>query len=104
MKQILNGNVSRNTHYVMDNSTKKILLGIIIDVKCLKGKRGKKGMRTLVLFFWSQDMLSLLNREAPSQGFFPLLMTFTLFIRVGKKNCSSMEELFVGSLYYLLGD
>jgi len=43
MKQILKGNKARSAQYVMKNSTKKILLDIIIDVKYLKGKRDKKG-------------------------------------------------------------
>jgi putative transposase len=42
MKQILIGNKARNQQYVMKNPTKKILLNIVIDVKYLKGKRGKK--------------------------------------------------------------
>jgi putative transposase len=33
MEQILNGNKARNEQYVMKNSTKKISLNIIIDVK-----------------------------------------------------------------------
>jgi len=47
MKQILKGNKARSEQYVMKNSTKKILLNIVIDVKYLKGKRGKKGRENL---------------------------------------------------------
>ena len=47
MKQILNGNKARSEQYVMKNSKKKILLNIVIDVKYLKGKRGKKGCENL---------------------------------------------------------
>ena len=47
MKQILKGNKARSEQYVMKNSKKKILLNIVIDVKYLKGKRGKKGLENL---------------------------------------------------------
>jgi putative transposase len=47
MKQLLNGNKARSEQYVMKNSKKKILLNIVIDVKYLKGKRGKKGLENL---------------------------------------------------------
>jgi putative transposase len=42
MNQILNGIKARSEQYIMKNSMKKILLNIIIDVKYLKGKKGKK--------------------------------------------------------------
>lgn len=51
MKNILTENKDRGTQYVMKNSTKMILLDIIIDVKYLKRKRDKKDVRTLVLLF-----------------------------------------------------
>jgi hypothetical protein len=51
MKQILKGNKARSAQYVMKNSKKKIHLDIIIDVKYLKGKRGKKGCVNSVLWF-----------------------------------------------------
>jgi hypothetical protein len=35
----------------MKNSKKKILLNIVIDVKYLKGKRGKRDLKILVLWF-----------------------------------------------------
>ena len=44
MKQIRKGNKASREQYVMKNSRKKILLDIVIDVKYLKGKRGKKGL------------------------------------------------------------
>ena len=47
LKQILKGNKARREQYVMKNSTKKILLDIVIDVKYLKGKRGKNGLENL---------------------------------------------------------
>jgi hypothetical protein len=49
MKQLLYGKKARSTQYVMKNSKKKIDLNIVIDVKYLKGKRGKKDVRILVL-------------------------------------------------------
>lgn len=67
MKQILNGNKARSTQYVMKNSRKKICLDIIIDVKYLKGKRGKKGRENLgfVVFGvkWSQRKVSTVYRR-----------------------------------------
>jgi putative transposase len=67
MKQILSGNKARSTQYVMKNSRKKILLDIIIDVKYLKGKRGKKGCENLgfVVFGvkWSPRKVSTVYRR-----------------------------------------
>ena len=67
MKQILNGNRARSTQYGMKNSRKNILLDIIIDVKYLKGKRGKKGLETLgfVVFGvkWSPRKVSTVYRR-----------------------------------------
>lgn len=67
MKLILNGNKARNTQYVMKNSKKKILLDIVIDVKYLKGKRGKKGCENLgfVVFGvkWSPRKVSTVYRR-----------------------------------------
>jgi putative transposase len=47
MKHLLIGNRARSERYVMKNPIKKILLDILIDVKYLKGKRGKKGHENL---------------------------------------------------------
>lgn len=47
MKQLLNWNEVWSAQYVMKNCMKKTLLDIIIDVKCLKGKRDKKGYENL---------------------------------------------------------
>ena len=67
MKQLLNGNKARSEQYVMKNSKKKILLGIVIDVKYLKGKRGKKGQENLgfVVFGvkWSPRKVSTVYRR-----------------------------------------
>ena len=67
MKQILNGNKARREQYVMKNSKKNILLDIVIDVKYLKGKRGKKGLETLgfVVFGvkWSPRKVSTVYRR-----------------------------------------
>jgi hypothetical protein len=67
MKQILRGNKVRSEQYVMKNSKKKILLNIIIDVKYLKGKRGKKGRENLgfVVFGvkWSPRKVSTVYRR-----------------------------------------
>jgi IS4 transposase len=67
MKQLLNGNKARSEQYVMKNSKKKILLNIVIDVKYLKGKRGKKGRENLgfVVFGvkWSQRKVSTVYRR-----------------------------------------
>ncbi|MCC4771823.1 ISH3 family transposase [Methanosarcina sp. DH2] len=67
MKQLMNGNKARSTQYVMKNSKKKILLDIIIDVKYLKGKRGKKGCENLgfVVFGvkWSPRKVSTVYRR-----------------------------------------
>ena len=67
MKQLLNGNKARSAQYVMKNSTKKILLDIIIDVKYLKGKRDKKGCENLgfVVFGgkWSPRKVSTVYRR-----------------------------------------
>ena len=67
IKKILNGNKARREQYVMKNSKKKILLDIVIDVKYLKGKRGKKGLETLgfVVFGvkWSPRKVSTVYRR-----------------------------------------
>lgn len=47
IKKILTGNRNRFDTYLMKNSEKDILLDIAIDVKYLKGKRGKKGRENL---------------------------------------------------------
>lgn len=67
MKQILIGNKARREQYVMKNSKKKIPLNIVIDVKYLKGKRGKKGLENLgfVVFGvkWSPRKVSTVYRR-----------------------------------------
>ncbi|HEY3361703.1 MAG TPA: ISH3 family transposase [Methanosarcina sp.] len=67
IKKILKGNKARREQYVMKNSKKKILLDIIIDVKYLKGKRGKKGLETLGFVFfgvkWSPRKVSTVYRR-----------------------------------------
>lgn len=67
IKQILKGNKARSEQYVMDNSLKKISLNIVIDVKYLKGKRGKKGCENLgfVVFGvkWSPRKVSTIYRR-----------------------------------------
>ena len=67
IKQILNGTKSRCDTYTMKNSKKKIQLGIVIDIKYLKGKRGKKGCENLgfVVFGvnWSQRKVSTIYRK-----------------------------------------
>lgn len=67
MKQILKGNKARREQYVMKNSKKNILLDIVIDVKYLKGKRGKKGLENLgfVVFGvkWSPRKVSTVYRR-----------------------------------------
>jgi putative transposase len=67
MKQLLNGNKARRKQYVMKNSKKKILLNIVIDVKYLKGKRGKKGLENIgfVVFGikWSPRKVSTVYRR-----------------------------------------
>jgi putative transposase len=67
MKQILKGNKARREQYIMKNSKKKILLDIVIDVKYLKGKRGKKGLENLgfVVFGvkWSPRKISTVYRR-----------------------------------------
>ena len=47
IKKMLTGNRNRFDTYLMENSEKEILLNIAIDVKYLKGKRGKKGRENL---------------------------------------------------------
>ncbi len=47
IKKILTGNRNRFDTYLMKNPEKEILLDIAIDVKYLKGKRGKKGRENL---------------------------------------------------------
>jgi IS4 transposase len=67
LKQILKGNKARREQYVMKNSTKKILLDIVIDVKYLKGKRGKKGLENLGFVVygikWSPRKVSTVYRR-----------------------------------------
>ena len=67
IKKILKGNKARREQYVMKNSKKNILLDIVIDVKYLKGKRGKKGLETLgfVVFGvkWSPRKVSTVYRR-----------------------------------------
>lgn len=67
IKKILKGNKARREQYVMKNSKKKILLDIVIDVKYLKGKRGKKGLENLgfVVFGvkWSPRKVSTVTEE-----------------------------------------
>jgi putative transposase len=67
MNQILKGIKARSEQYVMKNSMKKILLNIIIDVKYLKGKRGKKGRENFgfVVFGvkWSPRKVSTVYRR-----------------------------------------
>jgi putative transposase len=67
MKQILKGNKARRKQYVMKNSKKKIVLDIVIDVKYLKGKRGKKGLENLGFvvfgFKWSPRKVSTIYRR-----------------------------------------
>jgi putative transposase len=67
MKQILKGNKALSEQYVMNNSKKKILLNIVIDVKYLKGKRGKKGRENLgfVVFRvkWSPKKISTVYKR-----------------------------------------
>ena len=67
IKKILKGNKARREQYVMKNSRKNILLDIVIDVKYLKGKRGKKGLETLgfVVFGvkWSPRKVSTVYRR-----------------------------------------
>ena len=67
IKQILNGNKARSEQYVTKNSKKKILLNIVIDVKYLKDKRGKKGLENLgfVVFGvkWSPRKVSTVYRR-----------------------------------------
>ena len=47
IKEILTGNKSRMDTYTMKNSNKKVDLDIAIDVKYMKGKRGKNGCENL---------------------------------------------------------
>ena len=67
MKQILKGNKARSEQYVMKNLKKKILLNIVIDVKYLKGKRGKKGRENLGFVVygikWSPRKISTVYRR-----------------------------------------
>jgi len=67
IKQILKGNKARSEQYVMDNSKKRILLNIVIDVKYLKSKRGKRGCENLgfVVFGvkWSPRKVSTVYRR-----------------------------------------
>jgi hypothetical protein len=57
IKKILKGNKARREQYVMKNSKKKILLDIVIDVKYLKGKRGKRDEKISVLWFLESNGL-----------------------------------------------
>ena len=47
IKEILTGNKSRMDTYTMKNSNKKVDLDIAIDVKYMRGKRGKNGCENL---------------------------------------------------------
>ncbi|MCM1986843.1 hypothetical protein KDK67_07530 [Methanococcoides seepicolus] len=48
IKKMLIGRKARNAQYTMENSEKKkIHLNIVVDVKYLKGKRGKNGCENL---------------------------------------------------------
>jgi putative transposase len=68
IKKILSGNKSRRDTHTMKNSKKEILLDIAIDVKYMKGKRGKKGRENLgfVVFGidnWSPRKVSSVYRR-----------------------------------------
>ena len=67
MEQILKGNKARSEQYVMKNLKKKIILNIVIDVKYLKGKRGKKGRENLGFVVygvkWSPRKVSTVYRR-----------------------------------------
>ena len=67
IKHILKGNKARSEQYVMKNSSKKILLNIVIDVKYLKGKKGKRGRKNLgfVVFGvkWTPKKVSTVYRR-----------------------------------------
>jgi len=55
MKQLLNGNKARSASYTMKNARKQIDLNIIIDVKYMKGKRGKNGCENLGFIVFGVD-------------------------------------------------
>ena len=63
----MKGNKARSEQYVMKNSMKKILLNIVIDVKYLKSKRGKKGLENLGFVVsgvkWSPRKISTVYRR-----------------------------------------
>jgi len=67
IKKILTGNRNRFDTYLMKNSEKEILLDIAIDVKYLKGKRGKKGRENLGFVFyginWNPRKVSTVYRR-----------------------------------------
>jgi putative transposase len=68
IQQMLIGRKARSDEYVMKNSHKKeIRLNIVIDVKYLKGKRGKKGCENLGFVVyginWSPRKLSSVYRR-----------------------------------------
>ena len=67
IKKILTGNRNRFDTYLMKNSEKEILLDIAIDVKYLKGKRGKKGRENLGLVVyginWNPRKVSTVYRR-----------------------------------------
>ena len=68
IKQLLEGRRARSTEYVMKNAQKKeVRLDIIIDVKYLKGKRGKCGCENLGFVVygvnWSPRKVSTVYRR-----------------------------------------
>jgi len=68
IKQMLIGRKARNAQYAMKSSVKKeILLNIVIDVKYLNGKRGKKGCENLGFVVygvkWSPRKISTVYRR-----------------------------------------
>ncbi|MDW7762106.1 MAG: ISH3 family transposase, partial [Acidobacteriota bacterium] len=67
IKKVLAGNKNRFDTYLMENSEKEILLDIAIDVKYLKGKRGKNGRENLGFVVyginWSPRKVSTVYRR-----------------------------------------
>ena len=55
IKKMLIGNKSRRDTYTMKNSKKKVELDIFIDVKYMKGKRGKNGCENLGFVVFGVD-------------------------------------------------
>src|SRR5665647_3490896 len=66
-QSVLKGNKAQREQYIMNDSKKKILLDIVIDVKYLKGKREKRGCENLgfVVFGvkWSPRKVSTVYRR-----------------------------------------